>query len=153
MSAEPAVLKLELQGKNPPGGTFDGFENVHVGLQRQKAAVHLFRGDAENIAWTLDIETTAVDDNETDFRGPYVHGKRGARFLYLSWGDVGADGTFAMFRRAKVMLNAIEPRLLRLARAGGTLSGSFSLTDARGRGGPLCTTLRPPLIEWTVTVG
>ena len=153
MSAEPTVLKLELRGKNPPGRTFDAFENVHVGLQRKKAAVDLFRGDGENIGWVFEIESTAGNGNETDFRGSYVHGKRGERFIYLSWGDVAADGTFAMFRRAKVMLNAVEPRLLRMASAGGALSGSFSLTDARGRGGPLRTTLRPPLIEWTVTIG
>jgi len=153
MSAERTVLKLELRDKHQPGRTFDAFENVHIGLQRQKAAVDLFRGDAENIGWVFEIESTVSNGSEIDFRGPYVHGTPGERFIYLSWGDVGADGTFTMFRRAKVMLNAVEPRLLQMASAGRTLSGSFSLTEARGRGGPLCTTLRPPLIEWTVSLG
>ncbi len=77
----------------------------------------------------------------------------GEQFIYLSWGDVAEDGGFTMFRRAKVMLNAIDPRLLQMARAGGTLSGSFSLMEMRSLGGPVCAAMRPPQIEWTVSVG
>jgi hypothetical protein len=37
-----------------------------------------------------------------------VQGRPGARFVYLTWGDVAEDGSFTMFRRAKLMLADLE---------------------------------------------
>ena len=55
----------------------------------------------------------------------------GERFLYLTWGDVGADGSFAMFRRAKLMVSDIEPEMLAAAaRDDGVLVASLSLTTS-----------------------
>ena len=84
-----------------------------------------------------------------DFRGPAVHGKRGERFLYLTWGDVGGDGSFEMFRRAKLMLNRIDPALVREADQGEVpLVATVELTD--GRGGPRCARVDPPALTWSV---
>ena len=153
MSAESSTLRIELTGANPPGRTFERFQNVHVGLQRKTEVVDRFPGDSPNISWTVEVETKSSIGGGIDFRGPCVHGKPGERFIYVSWGDVAPGGDFAMFRRAKVMLNAIDPRLLQMASAGGTLSGRFELTDTGPRPGPASAALRPPKIEWTVTVG
>ena len=92
----------------------------------------------------------AVDEQGAlDFRGPAVHGKRGERFLYLTWGDVGDDGSFEMFRRAKLMLNRIDPALVREADQGEVpLVATVELTD--GRGGPRCARVDPPAITWSV---
>ena len=35
-----------------------------------------------------------------------MQGRPGARFIYLTWGEVVEDGSFAMFRRAKLMQNS-----------------------------------------------
>ena len=76
---------------------------------------------------------TVIADGGVDLRGPAVFGKRGERFLYLTWGDVGTGDSFAMFRRAKLMIGDIEPELLAAAaRDGGVLFASLSLTDERG---------------------
>jgi hypothetical protein len=76
-----------------------------------------------------------------------VHGKKGERFLYLTWGDLGADGSFAMFRRAKLMIGDIEPALLAdAARTDGVLVASLPLTDEHGC--PRCARVKPPLITW-----
>ena len=56
------------------------------------------------------VDPTGVDG--PDFRGPAVQGKRGERFLYLTWGDVGPDGEFEMFRRAKLMLDRVDPQVM-----------------------------------------
>ena len=42
-----------------------------------------------------------TDEGAIDFGGPFVHGRKGERFLYLSWGAVDPD--FEMFRRAKLV--------------------------------------------------
>nr|WP_198286923.1 DUF5990 family protein [Frankia sp. QA3] len=87
-----------------------------------------------------------------DLRGRHIQGRLGARFLYLSWGDVDDSGRFAMFRRAKLMLDAVDPDVLAAAVRAGELVGRLGLTDARGQ--PLCAAVRPPVISWSaVTVG
>ena len=79
------------------------------------------------------MRTVVADDGVVDLRGPAVFGKKGERFLYLTWGDVGAGGSFAGFRRAKLMIGDIEPELLAVAaRVDGVLVASLSLTDERG---------------------
>jgi Family of unknown function (DUF5990) len=61
---------------------------------------------------------------------------------------VGADGSFEMFRRAKLMLNRVDPQLVRGAdRAGEQLVATIDLTD--GRGGPRCARVDPPALTWS----
>ena len=99
------------------------------------------RGDAPAARWDVDVRAV-VDATGVDLRGPAVHGKRGERFLYLTWGDVGADGSFAMFRRAKLMVADIDPALLAdAARDDGALRCELGLTDDRG--GPRCAACAP----------
>ena len=83
--------------------------NVHVAVQERADPVGLVPGDAGSAAWDIDIRVVTLDDGSVDTRGPAVHGRRGERFVYLTWGDVAADGSFHMFRRAKLMLGDVEP--------------------------------------------
>ncbi len=93
--------------------------------------------------WETDV--AVVGD---DFRGPAVHGRRGERFVYLTWGDL-SDGRFAMFRRAKLMLSRVDPALVDEAtRDGRCLVADVVLTDDRG--GPRCARVDPPAVRWSV---
>ena len=69
-----------------------------------------------------------------------MQGRRGDRFIYLTWGDVGDDGSFAMFRRAKLLLADLEP----FAADAQTVIARVDLTDARG--GPQCARLKSPAL-------
>ena len=145
-------MRVEITGVNLPGRTFcrpDGspLENVHVGVQVRRDPAALMRADALTAHWDLDVEVVHTDTG-LDFRGPAVQGKRGERFLYLTWGEVHADGAFEMFRRAKLMLNRIEPELVESAEATGCLAATVDLTG-RG-GGPRCARVDPPAIVWSV---
>ena len=147
-------MKLTVIGTNLPGKTFcqpDGstLENVCVGIQEGRDAVGLVPGDADSARWETEIRTVTADDGAVDFRGPAVHGVRGERFVYLTWGNLAAGGTFAMFRRAKLMLNRIDPDLVSRALADDSgLACTVNLTD--GRGGPRCARVDPPAISWTL---
>ena len=132
-----ATMRIVIEGHDLPGAEFvsDGvaLHNVHVAVQIGTEPVGPVRG--------------VIDDAGPDLRGPAVHGKKGERFLYLTWGDVGADRSFSMFRRAKLMLGDIDPEMLLAAiRDDGVLVASLSLTDQRG--GPRCARVRPPAINW-----
>jgi Family of unknown function (DUF5990) len=120
-------------------------ENVHVGVQVRREAAHLIRADEPEASWDLDVEIIRRDG--LDFRGPAVQGKRGDRFIYLTWGDVGPDGSFEMFRRAKLMLDRIEPQLIESAMEAGRLDATVDLTGHDG--GPLCARVDPPAVSWS----
>ena len=119
--------------------------NVQVGVQRKAEVVHRVPADAASATWEFEVTSREVDDL-LDVGGPWVHGRPGARFVYLSWGAVTGD-EFAMFRRAKLLFGDIPTALLRAAHdGGGTLVAGLALTDEHG--GPRCARVRPPDISW-----
>ncbi|MGP3683632.1 DUF5990 family protein [Streptomyces sp. IBSNAI002] len=150
---------VELPGLTcPPGGPADGGEpdhrNVHVAVQRRDRPAELLDpqpGDAARATWTLECTaaapTGAATGTGTDVKGPYVQGRPGGRFVYLSWGAVDGSGAFTMFRRAKLMLDAVPDQVLGAAVGRGLLVGRLGLTDACGK--PLCGRVVPPRIVWT----
>ena len=105
------VYDQHIRGYHPPGREWQArderYDNIHVGIQIGKQPHGLVAGDAESPSWTIPVEVVTREEG-LDFRGPSVQGGRGERFIYLTWGDVGEDGSFAMFRRAKPMLSELE---------------------------------------------
>jgi hypothetical protein len=135
-------------GPNPQGETY---ENVHVGIGIGREPVEPVAGDAPAARWRVEVGTSRAVDGSVDFRGPFVHGKRGDRFLYLNWGTVAADGGFTLFRRAKLSLTAVDPALVERALREGGLACRVNLTDAKDQ--PVCARVRPPDIAWRVVAG
>src|SRR3954454_2057165 len=98
---------MRIVGTDLPGNSFHdaGFtestwRHVHVGIQRERDAIDLVPADAEEAVFDFEVELRRGRDGGPDWFGPYVHGRPGKRFLYLSWGDLQPGGEFAMFRRA-----------------------------------------------------
>lgn len=130
-----------------PAGVETAYSNVHVGVQRKNRPRELLdpqRGDADTVSWTVEC---TVDG--TDIRGPYIQGRPGERFLYLSWVTVDNAGAFGMFRRAKLMLADVPAGILAAATESGVLEARLGLTDATGN--PLCARVKPPLVDWDAT--
>ena len=146
-------MRVTIRGHRLPGRQWlsDGkhLRNVHVAVQERADPVGLVPGDARSASWDIEIRVVTLDDGSVDTRGPAVHGRRGERFVYLTWGDVAADGSFHMFRRAKLMLGDVEPALLRTAEdSGAPLVADVELSDERG--GPRCARVVAPAIVWSV---
>jgi hypothetical protein len=142
---------IRIEGTQLPGrdcgrrGDFPGYSNIHVGVQRKnrrEELLDLHPGDADTAVWTLDCSVQGVD-----IRGPYIQGPPKGRFIYLNWGTVDDAGRFALFRRAKLMLEDVPADVRDAAVASGLLVGSLGLTD--GKGNPVCASVRPPQISWT----
>ncbi|MET7950455.1 DUF5990 family protein [Micromonospora sp. NPDC005324] len=146
-------MRIRIDGTDFPGQR-SGAEadalrrgNVHVGVQRKAEVVDQVPADAVGATWSFEVSSREID-GALDVCGPWVHGRPGARFLYLSWGAVTQDG-FAMFRRAKLMFTDVPTELLRAAHEGNaTLVGRVGLTDAAGA--PICARVQPSAIDWTV---
>lgn len=128
-----------------------GHHGIEVGVQRKNKPGELMgqvSADVESVAWEL--EATPVPSKVSDYRGPYISGQPGGRFIYLSWGVVEKPGTFEMFRRAKIMFDGISAGVMAAVQKSGVLVGRLGLTDSKGN--PTCAAVRPPLIEWTAVV-
>jgi uncharacterized protein DUF5990 len=146
-------VRIRIEGSDLPGrgagaqaGTLR-LGNVHVGVQRRADVVDRVPVDAPSAVWEFEVTSREVD-GLLDVGGPWVHGRPGARFLYLSWGSVDEDA-FAMFRRAKLLFGDIPTGMLRAAHDGdGVLVARLGLTDEHG--GPLCARVRPPTVTWTL---
>ncbi|MEV0900608.1 DUF5990 family protein [Actinoplanes sp. NPDC049802] len=148
-------MRIRIEGHDLPGRA-NGPQSeqlrlagVQVGVQRRKEVVGRVPVHADRAVWELDVDTREVGDGLVDVGGPWVHGRPGARFLYLSWGATGHGDDFAMFRRAKLMFGDVPGDLLRAALPGErALVGRLGLTGRDG--GPLCARVHPPEITWTL---
>ena len=136
-------MRLVIRGRDLPGAACPGYDRIGVGLQVRSDPVGVVVGNAADARWETDV-TVAGDD----FRGPAVHGKRGERFVYLTWGDLSGGG-FEMFRRAKLMLSRVDPGLVEQATADDRcLVADVVLTDEKGN--PRCARVDPPAVRWSV---
>jgi hypothetical protein len=149
------TLDVRLVGFDMPGRSCaphdapQQYDNVHVGVQRDKAVVDLIPGDAPSAEWQFSVVVKPFDGG-LDFGGPYVHGRRGDRFLYLSWGAVEPGG-IRMFRRAKLHFADAGPGVVAAAAEAGGITCRVRMTDDLGN--PRCARVRPPDATWTVTGG
>jgi hypothetical protein len=148
-------MRVVVTGANLPGRVFcrpDGsaMQNVHVGVQLGRDPAQLVRADAQQARWEFDVDVIR-NDGLVDFRGPAVQGKRGERFIYLTWGNLDDTHGFEMFRRAKLMLGQIDPELIDSATRLGRLAATVDLTDDHGC--PRCARVDPPALAWSVPPG
>jgi Family of unknown function (DUF5990) len=149
------ALTVEIRGSDLPGRSCgpnpEGrmYEDVHIGLARRAETVELVPGDARSARWTFEITVRRDEDDEFDFGGPFVHGRRGERSLGLRWGTLAWDDTFEVFRAAKLRFSDVDQSLVEQALgAGGRLVATLGLTDDRGD--PVCASVRPPDVTWSV---
>ncbi|MDJ0466848.1 DUF5990 family protein [Streptomyces sp. H27-C3] len=159
-------ITLRIVGSDLPGASCGEFRHVHVGTQRGREPDQVVSADEPQAVFEIPVEVlidpqgppeaegvrdvegasapAAESDPAADFRGPYVQGRPGARFVYLTWGEQPPGGEFTMFRRIKLFLADLPTVLIA---AGGVLEGTLGLTDDCGL--PLCAAVRPPRIAWS----
>jgi hypothetical protein len=155
-SNAPLTVLIRIEASNLPGRSCGpspdspgGYHNIHVGLQRRnkpEELLGLVPGDAPSASWTVECTASRGADG-VEFTGPYIQGRPGGRFIYLSWGTVDDANRFTLFRRAKLVFDAIPSAVADDALDQGVLVGRLGLTD--GKANPLCAAVRPPRIEWS----
>ncbi len=144
-------MRLEIHGSEMPGRSCgDLHTDVHVAVQRGSDPDQRVAGDAAAATFTATLSVREAADGGYDFGGPFVHGKRGDRFVYLTWGDC-AGGDFAMFRRAKITLDPANPVLAAAARDGGRVRVNVGMSDRHGL--PVCARFAPDAMRWERLAG
>ena len=148
MELQTGEVTLQIHCRDLPGTTFGEHTAVRLGTQRGQVVVDdVPANTAGEVTFTLPLSVRPRPaTEELDFGGPFVHGKPGERFLYLCWGQRGADGTWYGFRRAKIPLALLDRgRLLNALHTTRPLSLAIRMTDAKG--GPICGSLKSKDIE------
>lgn len=124
-------MLIELVGVDCPA-----LPEVTVGVQRGAEVVDTFAAAGGELRWLLEVRLF----DGPDLRGPFVHGRPGDRFVYLSWQHSGT-----MFRRAKLMLGSVPAELLAASAPGVRARFALAMPD----GSPLCAAVRPPAVTWS----
>jgi hypothetical protein len=89
---------------------------LQLGVQRGKVVTSVQNVLPGLTKLTVSLEVTAVPkpDHTFDWKGPFVHGRPGERFLYLNWGKQQSTGWLGL-RRAKIPLGRIPTELVETA--------------------------------------
>jgi Family of unknown function (DUF5990) len=150
------VMLIRIEGFDLPGRSCgpgpdypSGHHNVHVAVQGRKGQqdlLGLVPADVPTATWELECVIASRPPDE-DLKGAQIMGSAGTRFIYLTWGVVSDQGSFAMFRRAKLWLDAVPSAVMETACDRGLLVGRLGLSDHKGW--PICAAVRPPRMEWT----
>jgi hypothetical protein len=147
MESSEGELTLLLHCSNLPGTECVGKTGVRLGVQKGDVVIEDVPADREEVIFTIPLRV--IESSRTgqpDFRGPFVHGKLGERFLYLCWGERPAQ-TWEGFRRAKLPLRYLSRQLLEKALHAGTpIAVHLDMTDEKGV--PLTASIKEDAIAW-----
>lgn len=140
---ERRVVRVTIVAADPPFGDSDP---VLFGLQA-KDEVDDPRPASATTTFECEIGLVADGAGGHDFRGDLVHGRKGDRFLYLSWGLPDPGQPFVMFARAKIKLTLVPPDVLSRAMAGAAIVCELDATNPKGQ--PASGTIKEPYLRWS----
>lgn len=121
------TLTLEITLVSPPAGVTFGVQEGH-GSNFQVVQTALSTG--QDLTFTIPVTLDAGD-----FRGAFVQGKKGERFVYVNSGTLAGEAASHWTRRAKIHLRDLPPGT---ATRGGKVRARVLGTAKDG--GPCCAT-------------
>jgi hypothetical protein len=147
LDAEPRSIRVRIIGQRLPGRNCGPYAEITVGLAVKVGCdpTDTIPADARKAQWETRIDVRE-QGGAPAFRGPAVNGPPRERFLYLTWIGRKGKAAPAMFRRAKLRLDAVPAEVLAESLRSGVLVGRLGLTAADGM--PVCASVRPPTITW-----
>jgi hypothetical protein len=137
MTSDMAKLELPLRitlVAPPPG--------VLYCLQRGRdECVDPVRSDGGDVTFELTIQVKPGDD-APDFRGPFVQGPKGDRFIYVRIGTLAGDADSCWTRRLKIPLAGIPGSLIEDAQSPPGAVLSTRVAGKAPNGKPACASAR-----------
>jgi hypothetical protein len=148
-------LTVEVVCHNLPGSCFkdshnpdDGVrEPIYLGIQKGDEVIEAVPGDRKQVIFRPTFRVTKQPDGSPNFLGPFAKGTPQERFFYLSWGVKDKNGSFAMFRRAKIHLNHLTwNQVSKAVSSNRPLSVRIDMTGKNGD--PICASIRKDRADW-----
>ena len=144
--ASPVTIRLI--AVDPPGDCYGDSHPILFGIQRLHDAEQVVRANATTV-FDLGADLISAPDGH-DVRGHYVHGRKGDRFLYLTWGSPEGELPFVMFARAKLKFSDVPSELVGRALADRSLALTCLMQATNEKGHPASGSIRPPRLSWSV---
>lgn len=141
-------LRIVLSG--PPPGVMFGLQE---GSGNNYKTVQLQRSSTADLIFEFGIILKPLKETgaNPDFAGPFVHGPKDGRFIYIDIGTAAGDYTSEWTRRLKIPLKDITSDII----AKLTEDGAILEVTVPGRakdGGPNCATVKP-FPGWKIVAG
>ena len=146
-AADERELTVEIICTKPPGTDWDGVGPVHLGIQKDETIEQAAPADRARIVFCPVLRVRRNADGSANFLGPYAHGPRAERFIYLNWVVVRGGVPFERLGRIKLHLNHIDWTHAERASANDKPSKvTLELTGAKGK--PVFASVRPGAATW-----
>ena len=133
-------LRLRMILEAPPAG-------IDFGLQKGKGSnyetIQVQHSTLNNLVFEFAILVKASNNSQPDFKGPFVQGSVGERFVYIDIGTYAGQKDTAWSRRLKIPLKGITTDMIDKVLHD---SSQVLVTRVAGTGkdgGPNCATVKP----------
>jgi hypothetical protein len=147
MAAEEHEITIEVICTRLPGKQWDDKGPVSLGIQKDDDLVEPAPADLERIVFQPDFRVRHHADGSASFLGPFAHGPRAERFIYLIWALMKGDTPMAMIGRVKIHLNHIKwADIEKAASRKKPIKATLELTNAKGK--PVFASVRPDAAKW-----
>ncbi|QKJ31676.1 hypothetical protein HQ865_18535 [Mucilaginibacter mali] len=123
--------------KTPPAGILYALQKGSGSSYHVEQAQHSSGGDL-HFEVPVEIKGNKPANEVPDFKGPYVHGPLGGRFIYLDIGNYAGEASFLASGRIKVPLTGIT-----WAMVDGASALETTVAGTGKNGGPAYATPKP----------
>jgi hypothetical protein len=119
----------------------DAQRGLLLGIQRGEDMIEATPADQGRVVFEPSFRVIPMQQDKTNFLGPFAKGVPAQRFFYLSWAVQGEGGKLTRIGRAKIHLSHLRwSEVEESLRSGNPLSVKLLLTDNKGR--PRCGSIR-----------
>ena len=135
MTAQEEKVTVEITCTNPPEATWPGATGtLCLGIQEGNEVQNLTPINRKQLVFSPTLRVRRHTDGSANFLGPFAHGPRTERFIYLNW-VVMNDGVFtAAPGRIKVHLSQIPwSRIDTAVRTGKPIKLTFPISKPDGK--------------------
>src|SRR5581483_4018406 len=147
MAAEELEVTIEIRCVQMPAAPWPGKGQIHLGIQKDQGIVEAAPVSRKSIVFRPVLRVRRHTDGTPNFLGPFAHGPRAERFLYLVWGAGTLSAIHAMVGRIKLHLNHLTwAQVTQAQTRGEPLRVTLPLTNAKG--GAVCASVRPGACQW-----
>ncbi len=147
MATEEHEIAIEVICTRLPGTQWCERGPVHLGIQKGEELVDPAPADLKRIVFRPVLRARQHSDGSANFLGPFAHGPRAERFIYLIWAVMQGKAPVARLGRVKIHLNHIEWQDVETAVARKKpMKVTIALTNAKGQ--PVFASVRPGAAAW-----
>lgn len=123
-----------------------GHSALRLGIQKEQMVMEDVSTEVSEVTFSASVSVVEVGANTYDFRGDFVFGKRGERFLYLCWGERNGNEWTLQGRTKLSLMSLSASRIQTALRSNLPIEVTLSLTNKKGT--PLFATVPPENQYW-----